>query len=628
MLTKAEAALIYASWGWSVIPVLENAKLPATSHGVHDATTDVERIKRWWEQNPNYNIGIAAGERSGICVFDVDPRNGGDDSWGKWTQENGAPDDCATQLTAGGGYHFIAQYDPEIRSCKLVDGVDFLSDGRYFLAYPSTIENRQYEWEASSDPFDGIAPLIIPKQWKAKYLELKQTRTTSVNTSGGLIQGGRNDGLTALAGAMRHYGMTEAEIYAAVSIANETRCEIPLPASEIKQIVRSVSRYEPDCDIAANAALGSEAANALLDGMAIPSEEYRFTRATSFLSQPSPLAWVIKEWVPEGITMVYGESGVGKTFFTMDMACSIASGKQWHGKKTKEGFVVYMNGEGQYGIRQRVASWCKHNGVSSLDNLVISNKAIDLDNPLAASQIIRAVKELTDGDAVAIFIDTLNNHMSGDENSAKDTRNMVNCANTVASALNASVVINHHMGHNKDANGRARGSSAWKASLDSSIMLTKAEENIIEINCTKMKDAEQPIKLHGQLEQVDLGWVDEDGDEIRGAVFQLVNNYTAPPKKENDNVSKWKKYIIDAWFFSGAEVKDGVPFVTESAFKHYLETEIGMSAASVRQNFKKSGGTSRGINILESSGTTRFDDHGIYVTDNLLISNMMMRKNG
>ena len=53
-----------------------------------------------------------------------------------------------------------------------------------------------------------------------------------------------------------------------------------------------------------------------------------------------------------------------------------------------------------------------------------------------------------------------------------------------------------------------------------------------------------------------------------------------------------------------------------------------MSAASVRQNFKKSGGTSRGINILESSGTTRFDDHGIYVTDNLLISNMMMRKNG
>lgn len=627
MLTKAEAAQLYASWGWFVLPVLENAKLPATSHGVHDATTDPERIKRWWEQNPNYNIGIAAGERSGICVFDVDPRNGGEDSWDKWTAENGQPEDCATQLTAGGGYHFIAQYDPEIRSCKLVDGVDFLSDGRYFLAFPSTIESRKYEWEASSDPFDGIAPLRIPTKWKAKYLELKQTRAVAVNPTGGLIQGGRNDGLTALAGAMRHYGMTEAEIYAAISIANETRCEIPLPASEVKQIVHSVSRYDPEVDIAANAALGSEAANALLANMAIPTDEYSFTRGTSFLSQPSPLGWIVKGWIPEGTSMVFGESGVGKTFFTMDIACSIAAGLQWNGHRTKEGAVVYMNGEGSYGIRQRVASWCKDKGITSLDNLIISNKAIDLDQPMAATQIIRAVKELIDGDVVAIFIDTLNNHMSGDENSAKDTRNMVNCANTVASALNASVLINHHMGHAKDGNQRARGSSAWKASLDSSIMLTRNSEDIIEINCTKMKDAEQPFKMFGNLKSVDLGWVDEDGDEIKGAVFEIVNNYSEPAKKENNNVSKWKQYIIDAWFASGSELENDVPVISESAFKEYLEVQIGMTQASIRQNFKKSGGPSRGINILEESGTAKFNDSFIYVTDNLLISNMIMRKN-
>ena len=152
-MTKSEAALLYASWGWHVLPVVPDGKIPATQHGVKDATTDPEQIARWWSQNPEFNIGIAAGERSGIVVFDVDPRNGGDSSWSGWLESHGKVPDGAMQLTAGGGEHHIGVYHPEIRSCKLAEGVDLLSEGRYFLAYPSTIEGRKYEWEASSEPF-------------------------------------------------------------------------------------------------------------------------------------------------------------------------------------------------------------------------------------------------------------------------------------------------------------------------------------------------------------------------------------------------------------------------------------------------------------------------------------------
>jgi RecA-family ATPase len=216
--------------------------------------------------------------------------------------------------------------------------------------------------------------------------------------------------------------------------------------------------------------------------------------------------------------MVYGESGSGKTFITLDMACNIAAGLQWHGHKTKAGLVVYMAGEGNYGLRQRVTAWCKANGVQNLDNLLISNKAIDIDSPAAAAQIINAVREITQDVAVAIFIDTVNNHMSGDENSAKDTRNMLNACNIVARALSASVCLNHHTGHAAESKQRARGSSAWRASLDSSILVSKSED-VIEVSCTKMKDAEMPQPLHGKMQTVALGWVDEDGEEIKGAVF-------------------------------------------------------------------------------------------------------------
>ena len=142
--SKIEAALTYASWGWRVLPVVPNGKVPATAHGVNDATINEDQIRRWWTQNPEFNIGIACGTVSGIVVFDIDPRNGGDQSWEQWLDQYGPMPDGAMALTAGGGQHYIARHQDGIRSCKLGEGIDLLSDGRYYIAYPSTIEHRAY----------------------------------------------------------------------------------------------------------------------------------------------------------------------------------------------------------------------------------------------------------------------------------------------------------------------------------------------------------------------------------------------------------------------------------------------------------------------------------------------------
>ena len=626
MTTKAEAALTYASWGWHVLPVVPNGKVPATQRGVKDATTDPEQIARWWAQNPDFNIGIAAGERSGIVVFDVDPRNGGDSSWSSWLESNGKVPDGAMQMTAGGGEHHIGVYNPEIRSCKLAEGVDLLADGRYFVAFPSTIEGRSYQWEASSDPFDGVAPFTIPEQWLQSYRAMRKPETRqAVPTGGGLIQGSRNNGLTALGGAMRRYGMTEAEIMAALAIANETRCEIPLPSSELSQIVRSVCRYEPESDVAAATSLGSDAADAILEATRAQVQEYYFTRATSYLCQPAPLRWIIKGWVPDsGVSMVYGESGSGKTFITLDMACHIASGLQWHGHKTKAGLVVYMAGEGNYGLRQRVTAWCKAQGIQNLDNLLISNKAIDIDSPAAAAQIINAVREITQDDAVAIFIDTVNNHMSGDENSAKDTRNMLNACNIVARALSASVCLNHHTGHAAESKQRARGSSAWKASLDASILVSK-NDNSIEISCTKMKDAEPPNPFFGKLETVPLGWIDEDGEEIKGAVFVIEENSPEQKPKKESEIQKDIRKFTNAWWHAGAEDRDKMPYLSRSALLQYLTTNEGLTESTAKTYAQESKKGRLIYNLLNSQIIVAHE-HGWVVCDNATAATLMVRR--
>lgn len=623
MLTKAEAALTYASWGWHVIPVVPNGKIPATQHGVKDATTDANQIAIWWAQNPNFNIGIAAGAKSGIVVFDVDPRNGGDESWAKWVESNGAVPDGPMQLTAGGGQHHIATYDPEIRSCKLVDGVDLLADGRYFVAYPSTIESRSYHWEASSDPFDGIAPFTIPAPWSAS---IKKPIPKAATSESGLIQGSRNNGLTALGGAMRRYGMTEAEIMAALSIANETRCEIPLPSSELSQIVRSVCRYDPESDLAADTGLGSDAAESILDAAKAAGQEYYFTRASSYLGQPAPLRWLIKNWLPDSsVNMVYGESGAGKTFLTLDMACCIASGQPWHGHKTKAGVVVYMAGEGNYGLRQRVTAWCRQNQISDLDNLLISNKAVDIDSPAIAAQIINAIREITTLDVAAIFIDTVNNHMSGDENSAKDTRNMLNACQIVSRALNSSICLNHHTGHSIDSKNRARGSSAWKASLDASILVMKVD-NSIEVSCTKMKDAEPPAAFFGKLSSVDLGWLDEDGETITGAVFTLEDNPPTKRDKKDSKTDGFRKVWENAWWAAGAEVVNGQPYLSRSALKEKLSRD-GNAERTVR-NMVNPSYTDKLIGYLTQAEMIRATEHGWVMVNEVETVALMLRKNG
>lgn len=587
---KLSAALEYASFGWHVLPVVPNEKLPASLHGVNDATTNEDQIRRWWAANPDFNIGIAAGRKSGLIIFDIDPRNGGDESWKEWTEQNGGQPEGLSQMTAGGGVHYLAEYTPEIRSCKIGDGIDVLSDGRYFIAAPSIIGEREYYFDGSHED----VPFEIPERWLTAYQQRVNERTAKI-TSGSIIKGNRNDGLAAIAGAMRNLGMTEDEILAALMKINENRCEVPLATSEVHQIAKSIGRYEPDGDVAAAAALGSMAAAELLRGGA---SDYLLTRASSFLSQPAPLQWTIKNWIPEGgLSMLYGESGAGKTFITLDMACCIATGQQWKGNRTKPGVVVYLCGEGNFGLRLRVAAWAKKYGITNLDNLVVSNRAIDL-NSMTAMDIVRAVHEVTSDRVSIVFIDTLNNHMAGDENSAKDTRQLVNACKLVISELRCSVCLNHHIGHGGDAKGRARGSSAWKASLDSSILISKNESDIVTVSSTKMKDAKPPSELHGRLEQINLDWVNEDGEKETSAVFEQTDE--VPQVRNEKGVDKHCRTFCNAWFSSGAEEDDGVPYLSRSALLRYLETDLGMTPSSAKQHTKPSAGRGLIAELLTS----------------------------
>ena len=622
-MTRLEAALAYASWGWPVLPIVPNGKLPATAHGVHDATTDEATIRKWFEGRDDLNIGIAAGSRSGLVVFDIDPRNGGDDSFAEWTAKHGELEAGALQLTAGGGQHFLAAHDPSIRSCKLVDGVDLLADGRYFLAFPSTIEGRAYRWEVSSDPFDGVAPAGVPPEWLSAIGELQRGKTKRALVAGAsFITGNRNDGLAALAGAMRHHGMTAPEIHAALAVVNEQRCEMPLPASEVRQIAESISRYDFAHDTAANAAMADIVVEGLFEQ---ETAQAWLIPADDFASKPAPISWLVKGWwQADALIMVHGPSGGGKTFAVLDWALRMAAGlEDWNGCKVRPGPVVYLAGEGHHGLRGRVAAWKQHHGVKSL-RMWLSKAGCDLDTPEGYQRVALAIRELPERPGV-IIVDTLHRFLSGDENSSQDARRMLDACARLMGEFGCSVVLVHHTGVNEEAQHRARGSSAWRGALDIEISVVPGKDGgPLQIVQRKSKDAELAAPVFAQLLSVQIeGWFDEDGVAVTSAVLTAAEGEATPMRKKPSPVDAARKTFEAAWWSSGMEERRELPYVSRAALRAYL-LEQEWKESSIKQVLKPNGG--KLIQLLLDGGIISPEEHGWVVSNEVQATGLLIAK--
>jgi hypothetical protein len=69
-------ALQLAERGLAVFPWRPRGQRPATAHGCKDGTTDAAIIKQWWDENPQYNIGVATDAASHLFVVDIDDLDG------------------------------------------------------------------------------------------------------------------------------------------------------------------------------------------------------------------------------------------------------------------------------------------------------------------------------------------------------------------------------------------------------------------------------------------------------------------------------------------------------------------------------------------------------------------------
>jgi replicative DNA helicase len=328
MATTLEHALFYAKNGWKVFPLKPRDKVPAVKWA-DVATTEENMIQGWWEFQPDANVGIACGECSGITVLDVDKDHGGYDSLSELLGKYGRLPDTPVAKTGSGGEHIFFKYVPGTRNSagKLGKGLDIRSQGGYVVGASSKHPNGNiYEWVVKPSQVE----LSEMPEWMIELLkENRPEPKESGGTSQEVIEGGRNDYLTKMAGAMRRKSFSEDAIFAALQIHNREKCSPPLSDGEVYQIAHSINRYEPQDEPKAEVPLPS--ANSVIE---ILENEIRERQRNPKDIWGIPYAWDYLSKITGGkqkgeLIILAGEPGVGKSWLAHQDALYTAVGRMY-----------------------------------------------------------------------------------------------------------------------------------------------------------------------------------------------------------------------------------------------------------------------------------------------------------
>ena len=226
-------------------------------------------------------------------------------------------------------------------------------------------------------------------------------------------------------------------------------------------------------------------------------------------------SYLIKGWLGRSqMSVVYGPSNVGKSFYCLDMAFSVAADQPWNGARVKGGAVLYLATEGGDAFRNRLYAIKEAKGVTDAP-LLVRPSPIDL---LRAEVDMPALMALCDevkaehGDIQMIVVDTLSRAMAGgNENGPEDMTRFIANVDALRDLTGAHIMIVHHSG--KDTAAGARGHSSLRAATDTEIELEVDESGLRMAKTTKQRDMEPKPPFGFKLDVHKLG-LDEDGDTV------------------------------------------------------------------------------------------------------------------
>jgi AAA domain len=247
--------------------------------------------------------------------------------------------------------------------------------------------------------------------------------------------------------------------------------------------------------------------------------------------------WLVSGWLSSSDRSVLaGDSKAGKSFLALEIAFSIAFGRNVFGLPTKPGGVIYQVGEGLLGFKKRMRAWRQYYGADFSRDVPfrLFQRGIDIyrdyEQVDALIEEILAHAKTFEVPLRFVVIDTLAKASVGaDENQVKDMGLVFKNVERIAERTGAHVMLVHHL----TKGGVVRGSTSIYAGVDQVLLLERDEATKIRtLTLDKQKDDEEGITLSFELEKVVLG-VDETGRQVTSAVCLAINDRDRISREES-----------------------------------------------------------------------------------------------
>jgi hypothetical protein len=534
-----------------------------------------EEVADWWSgDRARYGVGILTGSASGnIFVLDVDvgPGKDGDDSLRALQMTHGDLPETAEVRTGGGGLHLYFRAPPGVAvvrnsASKLGPGLDIRGEGGFVVAPPSMHASGQpYVWSWTNTLAEGIAdaPAWLLDLVRAESAIGATPRDRVASSppvaspvgAGSLgvlppaVEDGREEYMrdTVFAVALELTGEngawpTAEEVYEVAWPQFLRRVDLSRPGRITRDNAEQEMRAKCN-QIAAKAESGGmgaledvvasyqakrreqprqgpgnrqeEAAGASRQEQAEtprPPTHFPLVYADEIHAGDAALDFVEGLLVEGGMSVWYGDSNVGKTFALLDVAIHVALGRPWRGREVDQGAVVYCALEGIAGIRNRIAAWLKHYGITPDRRalpLVVIPSAINMLDPQAdvpgLIQSVQAAEAELGRPVKMLCLDTLSRALAGgNENSPEDMGALVRSSDLVRQSTGSHLAYVHHSG--KDTAKGARGHSLLRAATDTEIEISRAEGSEVSVmRVTKQRELESGDDVAFRLEVVTLG---------------------------------------------------------------------------------------------------------------------------
>lgn len=203
-------------------------------------------------------------------------------------------------------------------------------------------------------------------------------------------------------------------------------------------------------------------------------------------SLPTPVPLIAGVLDRHSYAILRGRDGTYKTFAALDWSLSLATGRCWQGRHTERVPVLYLAGEGAYGLAARVSAWTEaHRAAIEPGWFTVRKSMVNLYTGGPALEHL--VEKITGGRYGLVVVDTLRRASGSADGNGSDMGVVVDNVERIKRATDdGSVLV---IAHTDKGDNDSRGFSGIEDDADI-VWHAKREQDSdrLDLRCTKYKD--------------------------------------------------------------------------------------------------------------------------------------------